>query len=73
MINRNQMTPLTKGGARTAHVGKGSQSAPMPNTAMGGPPSFTPSNYSKPTTPAPTSVAPGIGTGQFPGVSGGLT
>lgn len=29
MLKRH-MTPLTKGGTRTVHQGKGSQSAPMP-------------------------------------------
>lgn len=76
-INRNQMTPLAQGGARTVHAGKGSKQAPMaaraavtqaPGTA---PPTLN--NYAKATpmaNPAPAMQTPGLGSGTFPGISG---
>jgi hypothetical protein len=85
-INRNQLTPLTKGGARTVNAGKGSRQAPLTNRravtapmrnqvaqsgALG--PAPTMNNYAK-ATPAPGPAGPvappGLGTGVFPGVSG---
>jgi hypothetical protein len=76
-INRNQMTPLSKGGARTAHAGKGSKQAPMAarhTVASPAMPAASPmmNNYAK-TPPAATPAPQGLGTGNFPGISGGLS
>lgn len=78
MINRNQMTPLAKGGARTVHAGKGSRAAPMAarQAVMPGPPAQAPTmnNYAK-ASPAPmpspaggNMPPPGLGSGQWPGI-----
>ncbi len=76
-FNKNQMTPLSAGGARTVHAGKGSKQAPMaarsaitqaPGTA---PPTLN--NYAKATPmarPSATMGTPGLGSGTFPGISG---
>jgi hypothetical protein len=76
-VNRNNLTPLSKGGARTAHTGKGSKQAPMgmrhtitQSGAMS--PGATPNNYAKATpmaNPAPQANQ-GLGSGSFPGVIG---
>ncbi len=75
-IMPNQMTPLSKGGARTVHAGKGSKTAPMAAraavTQKPGTPPPTINNYAKATpmaNPAPQ-APPGMGSGVFPGVSG---
>jgi hypothetical protein len=75
-IHRNQMTPLSKGGARTVHAGKGSKSAPMGMrkqiTESGATqPGATMNNYAKATpaaNPAPSMPPPGLGSGTWPGV-----
>jgi hypothetical protein len=71
-INRNQMTPLSQGGTRTAHAGKGSAQAPA-GGARGGLPTFG-QNFSKPMAPpavAPQAPPSGMGMMQAPmGVSG---
>jgi hypothetical protein len=73
----NQMTPLSKGGARTVHAGKGSKQAPMAAraaiTQRPGTMPPTMNNYAKATpmaNPAPAAPMPGLGSGAFPGVSG---
>lgn len=76
-FNRNQMTPISKGGARTVHAGKGSRQAPMAarHAVTSSPPAQAPSinNYAK-ATPAPGPAAPapppGLGSGVWPGISG---
>lgn len=64
-FNRNQMTPLSKGGARTVHAGKGSKQAPMPARAAvtNAPPgSAMLNNYAKATPMAqPSPAAPPLG------------
>lgn len=71
----NQMTPLSKGGARTVHAGKGSKTAPMAaraaitNAPPGG---ATLNNYAKATpmaNPAPSAPPLGMG-GPMPGLGG---
>lgn len=74
---KNQMTPLTKGGTRTVHAGKGSQQAPMAmRQAITGSGVLNPgagiNNYAK-STPLPGPAGPasnGLGTGVWPGVGG---
>jgi hypothetical protein len=78
---QKHMTPLSKGGARTVHKGKGSQQAGMPDRSQINGLATAPglNNYAKaspmgmPTPGAPPgglpSGPPGIGTGD---VSGGL-
>lgn len=76
-FNRNQMTPLSKGGARTAHAGKGSKQAPMAartavTQAPGSPPP-TMNNYAKATpmaSPAPNAPPLGMGGPLPPGLGG---
>jgi hypothetical protein len=73
---KHQMTPLTKGGTRTVHAGKGSKSAPMAmrqEIAQSGAkaPGAGINNYAK-ATPMPGPAAPaagGLGSGTWPGVS----
>lgn len=71
MFQKN-MTPLTKGGQRIAHKGKGSQMADMPDRSQIGKLAKGPgtiNDYSKATPmaqPSPTAV-PGIGTGDWSG------
>jgi len=67
-IMPNQMTPLSKGGARTVHAGKGSKSAPMAAraevTQKPGTMPPTMNNYAKATpmaNPAPQGLGMGIG------------
>lgn len=74
---RHQMTPLSHGGARTVHAGKGSRQAPMAaRQAVTQPPGAPPTmnNYAKATpaaAPQPMpSANPGLGSGVFPGISG---
>ena len=74
MIGKNNLTPLTKGGARTVHAGKGSKAAPMAaRAAVTQPPGTMPptmNNYAKATpmaNPAPQGVMPGMSSGSFPG------
>jgi hypothetical protein len=70
-----KMTPLTKGGTRTAHAGKGSQSADMGMrhtiTQSGATqPGAGMNNYAK-ATPMPGPAAPaasGLGSGTWPGI-----
>jgi hypothetical protein len=75
-FNRNQMTPLSKGGARTVHAGKGSKAAPMhAKAAVTGPTAPGINNYAKasPTIPSPVNgqaTPPGLGSGVWPGISG---
>lgn len=71
-FNRNQMTPLSQGGARTAHTGKGSKQAPMAaRHAVTQAPGMAPptmNNYAKATpmaNPQP-SVGPFSGGGGMP-------
>ena len=74
-MNPKSLTPLTKGGTRTVHAGKGSKSAPMAmrqaitnSGAMS--PNASINNYAKATPmPGPAAPAPGgLGSGTFPGV-----
>jgi hypothetical protein len=70
-----KMTPLTKGGTRTAHAGKGSKTVPMPMrhtiTQSGATqPGAGVNNYAK-ATPMPGPAAPspdGLGSGTWPGI-----
>lgn len=72
-MQRHQMTPLSKGGTRTVHAGKGSRQAPMAaRHAITNPPGVAPTinNYAKATpaaNPQPNPV-PGLGSGVFPGI-----
>ena len=71
-MNKSKLTPLTKGGTRTVHAGKGSRQGPMNARAAITAPGQAPptiNNYAKaaPTTPAPA-PPPGLGSGVFPGV-----
>jgi len=73
-IMPNQMTPLSKGGARTVHAGKGSKSAPMAAraavTQQPGTMPPTMNNYAKATpmaNPAPQQGL-GLGAGLPPGL-----
>jgi hypothetical protein len=78
-LNRNQMTPLTKGGSRTVHAGKGSKQAPMGMrqqiTQSGATqPGASMNNYAKATpaaNPTPAMPPPGLGSGTWGGISGG--
>lgn len=72
---KHQMTPLTKGGTRTVHAGKGSQQAPMGmRQAITGSGALNPgagmNNYAKATPmPGPAAPAPtGLGSGTWPGI-----
>jgi hypothetical protein len=72
-INRNQMTPLSKGGARTVHAGKGSMQAPMAARAAltNAPPTGpTLNNYAKATPMANPQPAPMGMMGVPPGIGG---
>lgn len=76
LMQKHQMTPLSKGGTRTVHAGKGSKSAPMAMrqsvTDSGATaPGASMNNYAK-ATPMPGPAAPaasGLGSGTWPGVS----
>ena len=76
MINRNQMTPLTQGGARTVHAGKGSMTAPMAarSAVTQAPPGAAAlNNYAKATPmaqPQPSTPTMGMA-GPLPGGIGG--
>jgi hypothetical protein len=70
---KKHMVPLSKGGQTTAHKGKGSQMASMPNRSaisqLSTAPGAAINNYAKATPmpqPSPSS-APGIGTGDWSG------
>lgn len=73
---KHHMTPLTKGGSRTVHAGKGSKSGPMEmrqNITNSGAeaPGAGINNYAK-ATPMPGPAAPaasGLGSGTWPGVT----
>jgi len=67
-LRPSHMTPLSMGGTRTVHAGKGSTQAPLPAAAAGGPPAFSP-GYAKPTTPPQAPGGPGAPTVQ--GMMGG--
>jgi len=70
---KHQMTPLTKGGTRTVHAGKGSKSAPMEmrdHVAGARAPGAGINDYAKATPmPGPAAPAPGgLGSGTWPGI-----
>jgi hypothetical protein len=77
MVFKRDIRPLTKGGQVTKHDGKGSKSAPMSvrksvtqSGAMS--PNAGPNNYAKatPMPQQPAAPAPGIGSGDWPGIVG---
>ena len=73
MVWKNQLTPLSKGGAIHKHKGKGSEQAPMPNrntlTALQNPATNSINNYAK-AAPMPQPMPPstgGLGSGDWGG------
>ena len=79
MVFKQNLTPLSKGGAITKHKGKGSQQAPMPDrneiSSLAKPATQSINNYAKATPmaqPAPdpsTSGTGGLGSGNWAGNS----
>lgn len=71
MVFKQNLTPLTKGGAVHKHAGKGSQMAPMPQrsqiSSLARNPGATMNDYAK-ASPMPSGqVDNGLGSGDFAG------